>query len=87
MILEQITLGEDKESKRKAIQNNLGQHVILEDSKESWCHCRILKYGSDDHMYNIKVGDDRGKRKLSYQDLKQLIVIRSHPYYHRPGIR
>ena len=32
MILEEITLGEDEESKRKAIQDNLGRYVILNDN-------------------------------------------------------
>ena len=38
MILKEITLDKDEYGKRKAIQDNLGQQVILNDDHNNWCH-------------------------------------------------
>jgi len=86
MILEEISLGQDEESKRKAIQTNLGQHAILNDNHETWCHCKILEKGYDSQVYQVQIGDGRGERQLHYHDLNQLIVIRNHPHYSRPEL-
>ncbi len=43
MILEEITLGKSKDNKRKAIQDNLGQQVILNDLHNNWCHGVLSK--------------------------------------------
>lgn len=95
MILEEITLGKDLESKRKAIQDNLGRHVILKDSYEMWVDGVILRdkseirfpskdgkvkgffrAGYDDFIYHIETKDGRRRRKLDYQDLNQLLVVK-----------
>tara|TARA_Y100000310_G_C20686057_1_gene819067 strand:+ start:3555 stop:3662 length:108 start_codon:yes stop_codon:yes gene_type:complete len=34
MILEEIDIGKDDDSKRKAVQSNLGQELILNDDHE-----------------------------------------------------
>ena len=86
MILEEISLGEDDESKRTAIQSNLGQQAILNDNHETWCHCKILNEGYDDEVYQVRIGDGRGERRLHYHDLNQLIVIRNNPHYPRPEL-
>jgi hypothetical protein len=86
MILEEISLGKDEESKRKAIQGILGQHAILSDLHESWCHCKILEDGYDNQVYQVQIGDRRGKRQLHYHDLNQLLVIINNPHYPRPEL-
>jgi len=86
MILEEISLGKTKEEKRKAIQDNLGQQVILKDSHNDWCHGVILKERYDFETYQMKLIDARGKRQLHYHDLNQLILIRYNAEYKRPEI-
>jgi hypothetical protein len=86
MILEEIAIGEDKESKIKAIQDNLGQQAILNDGHENWCHCMILKSGYDSQVYQVRIGDGRGERQLHYHDLNKLIILRSHSKYPLPKI-
>jgi len=86
MILEEISLGKDKESKRKAIQGNLGQQAILNDEHKTWCNCKTLEKGHDNEVYQIQIGDGRGERQLHYHDLNQLIVIRNHPHYPIPEL-
>ena len=83
MILEEISLGKDEESKRKAIQSNLGQHAILNDNHETWCHCKILEKGYDNEFYQVQIWDQREERQLHYHDFNQLIVIRNHPHFPR----
>lgn len=87
MILEEVTLGQDEESKRKAIESNLRQHVILNDGHEGWCHCKILEKGCDDQVYQVQIGDGRGERQLHYHDLNQLMIIKNHPDYPRPKFK
>jgi hypothetical protein len=86
MILNEINLGKNEEHRRKAIQSNLGQHAILNDGHEFWCHCKILETGYDSEVYQVQIGDSRGKRQLHYHDLNQLIVISNHPHYQRPEL-
>jgi len=86
MILEEISLGKDEESRRKAIQSNLGQHAILNDDHETWCHCKILETGYNNEVYQVQIGDGREKRQMHYHDLNQLIVIKNHPHYPRPEL-
>lgn len=42
MILKKIVLGTDEENKRRAIQENLGQQIILEDGRQDLGHAEIL---------------------------------------------
>ena len=86
MILEEITLGKDNDSKRKAIQDNLGQQVILNDFHQNWAHGVLLKEGYDNEVYRIKIADGKGQRQLHYNDLNQLLVIRNYPKHKRPKI-
>ncbi|MFH1503379.1 MAG: hypothetical protein ABIE36_01860 [Candidatus Diapherotrites archaeon] len=78
MILEEITIGEDEESKRKVIQNNLGKQAILKDDHKGWHFCKILKKGYDDEVYQVQRRDDGGKEQLYYHNLKQLIIIKNY---------
>ena len=82
MILEEINIGESEGSKRKAIEDNAGQQVILNDGHQMWCHGQILE--TDGQCYKLKIGDGRGERQLHYHDLEKLIIIRNHPNYPRP---
>ena len=86
MILEKINLGKTEEGKRKGIMDNLGQQVILKDDHNFWCHGVILEKGYDLETYQIKIIDARGKRRLHYHDLNQLLVINYHSEYKRPEI-
>ncbi len=86
MILEEIALGKTKDSKRDAIQKNLGQQVILNDDHESWCHGVLLNQGYDTEVYQMKIADGRQQRQLHYHDLNKLLIIRNHPDYQRPQI-
>ncbi len=64
----------------------LSRQAILNDTHEMWCHCKILEKGSDHQVYQVQIGDGRGKRQLHYHDLNQLIVIKNHPHYPRPEL-
>ena len=57
MILEEIAVGKDEDSKRAAIQSYLGQQVILNDTHNSWCHGVLLAEGHDSEVYQIKLVD------------------------------
>lgn len=86
MILSEIVLGQTVESKRDAIQNNLGKQVILNDKNKGWCHGVLL----DEKYYNIgykmKIGDGRGQIPFHYHDLNQLLVLSNHPNYRMPDL-
>ena len=86
MILREIVLGQTEDSKREAVQKNLGQQVILNDGHEEWCHGVLLEKGYDNEVYQMKVADGRGQRQLHYHDLNQLLVLANHPGYQRPEI-
>ena len=79
MILEEITLGQTEESKKDAVQKNLGQQVILNDNHNGWCHGVLLNERYDNEVYQMKIADGRGKRQLHYHDLNQLLVLRNPP--------
>ena len=74
MIIEEIKLGKDNYSKRKAIQDNFGQEVILNDDHNDWCHGNLLEKGHDSEVYQMKIADGRGQRRLHYDDLNKLLV-------------
>jgi len=86
MILREIVLGQTEESKREAVQKNLGQQVILNDYHNNWCHGVLLNERYDNEVYQMKVADGRGQRQLHYHDLNQLLVIDNSPEYRRPEI-
>ena len=86
MILREIVLGQTEDSKREAVQKNLGQQVILRDDREEWCHGVLLNQGCDNEVYQMDIADDRRKRQLQYHDLNQLLVIANHPKYRRPEL-
>ena len=75
MRLEEITLNKDIESKRKAIRDNLGRQVLLNDSHEKWCHGVLLGEDCKDVLYSIKIADIRELKSLYYHDLNQLLII------------
>jgi len=84
MRVDEIDLGEDEQSRRKAIQDNLDKQVILKDEHEFWCHCKIEGYGKQ--VYSVQIEDGRGKIELHYHDLNQLIVLEDHPSYPIPSL-
>ena len=86
MILREIVLGQTEESKREAVQKNLGQQVILNDYHNNWCHGVLLNERYDNEVHQMKVADGRGQRQLHYHDLNQLLVIDNSPEYRRPEI-
>ena len=75
MTITEIVLGDTRETKRDAIQKNLGQKVILNDHHNGWCHGFLLTKGYSDEIYKIKIFDSQRKTELHYHDLKQLLVI------------
>lgn len=86
MILREILLGKTEESKREAVQKNLGQQVILNDAHEQWCHGVLFTNGNDNEVYQMEIADGRGQRQLHYHDLNQLLVLANHPKYRIPEI-
>jgi hypothetical protein len=86
MILIEIVLGQTEDSKRKAVQNHLGQQVILNDDQNGWCHGVLLTEGNAHEVYQMDIADKRRRRQLHYHDLNQLLVIANHPEYPRPLI-
>ncbi|MEK6892884.1 MAG: hypothetical protein AABX07_01645 [Nanoarchaeota archaeon] len=75
MILSEIVLGKTSDSKREAVQENLGQQVIINDTHNSWCHGVILKEGYDNEVYQAQLKDERGKMQFHYHDLNTLLRI------------
>ena len=80
------------ESKRKAIRDNLGRQVLLNDSHEKWCHgvllgedCKDVVY-SNDVLYSIEIADVRELKSLYYHDLNQLLIIYESRDYPAPKI-
>ncbi len=86
MILREIVLGQTEESKRDAIQKNLGKQVILNDDHNDWCHGVLLNDKYDNEVYQMKIADGRGQRQLHYHDLNQMLVISNHSDYRSPEI-
>lgn len=88
MILEEIELGEDNESKRKAILNLLGEQVILYDNHNRLVHGRLSSEVEDDEVtYGIEIADPRGYNRFFYHDLKGLVRLIPHKNYPLPKIR
>ena len=87
MILEEIKLGEDDESKKKAVLENLGKQVILKDRDEGLAHGYLSKYGNDRTCYFIEIADPRGEKRLFYHDLQQLILLKLNKDYPLPRIK
>lgn len=90
MKLEEISLigGKDidnLELKRKAISENSGNQVILYDKHEKWVHALILDENYTAN-YGVKIGDDRGKKILLYQDLQRLIILKPTERNYLPEI-
>jgi len=82
MTIKEIVLEPTEESRRKAIQENLGQEVILKDEHYGWCHGVLLREGYDNEVYLIEVVGRRRKGSQRreeiprhYDDLNQLLVI------------
>jgi len=87
MILKKIVLESDEESKRRAVQENLGQHVILEDDHQRIGHAKLLDEPKlDTQCYWARFGDGRKVRKLHYHDLQSLVLIANHPKFPRPEL-
>ena len=80
MIIEEIVLGGDIKDKQKAIRDNIGKEVILNDFHNNWCHGILLKEDEDDRevVYQINILNAKGARQLHYHDLKQLLILK--PY-------
>jgi hypothetical protein len=78
MILEEINVGKDKESKEKVILENLGKQVILCDNHARWVHGLLSKENYDDTCYQIHLLDPRRIREFWYNDLQQLILLKAY---------
>ncbi|MEA3514768.1 MAG: hypothetical protein U9R34_04790 [Nanoarchaeota archaeon] len=86
MIIEEIILSKDNDSRRKAIQDNLGQQVILNDDYYNWCHGILLEQRYDNQVYQMKMANGRGQKQLHDNDLNQLLILLDHPGYRTPKI-
>lgn len=86
MILEEIKVGKDEESKRDVILENLGEQVILYDFHEHWAHGFLLRKGYDHQVYQMHIADSRGKRQFWYKDLQQLFLLKAHRNFPLPEI-
>ena len=86
MILQEIDLGETKESRRKAIQQYFGRDVILKSCHTPWYQGIpegvILIKGHDKVEpvydiggYRIILSNSGDEKKLLYHDLEKLLVI------------
>ena len=86
MKLKEIVLGTDEESKKRAVQENLGQHVILNDVElDAWRHGILIRNEPRDR-YMVQF-DGGGIAVLAYASLKHLLVIENDPNYPRPIIK
>lgn len=80
MIIDEILIGNDENSKRAAIMAHLDRDAILKDSHANWCHGHLELEGYDKQVYKINIPDGRGKRTLDYHDLEQLLITRDNVY-------
>ena len=78
MIVEEIELKKDTESKRKAILENIGKQVILYDSYNYLVHGFLSKKGHNDHHYQIHIADGREQSFLRYDNLEKLFLLKAH---------
>ena len=79
MILNEIEVGKDFESKRQVVKDNLGNQVILYDKHRMWCHGKISENNYGDKMYSIKIYDTSGPNILFYHDLEKLLIVKDFP--------
>jgi len=75
MKLAEIFIEDTEYHKRTAIQVRLGQEVILKDEHEKWCHGFLYNCDYDSQTYLMQISDERGRRRLHYHDLQQLLII------------
>jgi hypothetical protein len=75
MKVREVQIGGDNESKRDAIQNNLGKQVLLCDEHNLWCHGTLLD-GEDKTTYHLRSVDSKEQMRFHYHDLSQLLVLR-----------
>lgn len=75
-------MGEEESDKRKAIESNFGNEVILNDFHNNWVHGTLIKEGNDAQVYQINIFNAIGKRQLHYHDLNQLLVLREYKKKH-----
>jgi len=80
MILEEITIKESKYSRMRAIRKNLGKEVILNDFHNLWCHGFLLKDGYNNDFYQMEMANAKGKTRLHYHDLKNLLIVQPSGY-------
>ena len=86
MIIDEIVLGENVDDKRKAIEDNLGKEVIVNDKHHLWKHGILIDENKDSEG-NHSISGERYKLKLEksnylsldYEDLEKLLIIDS-PY-------
>ena len=84
MNVEEISLGDDADKKKK-IEENIGKEVILNDEHHSWKHGILMKeegIGDGDFQFNpsgeryqLKLIKHKEKLLLCYDDVKQLLVL------------
>ncbi len=86
MILEEISIGEDTESKRKAILENIGEQVILYDLNHDLLHGRLLGKVNE-NAYLIYVADERGHMQFWYENLQKLFLLKAHKNCSLPKIK
>jgi hypothetical protein len=86
MILEEIELKKDTESKRKAILENIGKQVILYDLHQDLLHGRLLGKVNE-NAYLIYVADERGHMQFWYEDLQKLFLLKAHKNCSLPRIK
>jgi len=76
MIVKEIDLGLDEDSKRKAIIENFGLQALVDDEHRGWKHVTLLEEGENNYeVYKIEFFDRGEQSQLHYHDLRQLLMI------------
>lgn len=78
MKLREIVLGEDEDSRRRAIQENFGKEVIIRDFHKEWMHGTLLDREYNREVYKIELQGEGRQIRLHYHDLDQLLLVSNY---------
>ena len=84
MKINEVNLGENKESRKKVIENHLDQQVIIQDATFGWAHATLKRREDSDFFptqhdketYDVTyLSGMRKERTFHYDNLKTMLVL------------
>jgi hypothetical protein len=73
MKLEEVSFDSAVDSKRKAVEGNLGREVIVKDTSFNWYHGYLEEDPSDSDFYKIRT--EEGPVYQGYELLHTLLLV------------